>query len=76
MHRVLVAGGILAFDVFVPDDDPGARAWVRMLEHSGFAITDIDDQTHVWRRAVSSSTRRLEIVARKVRYSDSRNVSG
>lgn len=57
VHRVLVTGGIALFNVYVADDDPGAHAWVRTLEQGGFAMLDIDDQTHVWRSVVSAKHR-------------------
>lgn len=48
-HRVLAIGSMLQFDVFVPDDDPDAREWVRGLQYVGFDVLDIDDQTTAWR---------------------------
>jgi SAM-dependent methyltransferase len=60
-HRILVSNGILHFNVYVADDDPGAAAWVRNLEAVGFAMLDIDDQTHVWRSVMTARHRaRLE----------------
>jgi SAM-dependent methyltransferase len=57
LHRILVVGGIVAFNVYVADDDPGAASWVRTLETSGFAMLDIDDQTPVWRNVMSAKHR-------------------
>ena len=57
VHRILVSGGIVAFNVYVADDDPCAAAWVRALERAGFAMLDIDDQTHVWRQLTSTKHR-------------------
>jgi SAM-dependent methyltransferase len=60
-HRVLVSGGVVMFNVYVADDDPGALSWVHTLEEAGFAMLDIDDQTHVW-RSVMSAKHRARIV--------------
>jgi ubiquinone/menaquinone biosynthesis C-methylase UbiE len=48
-HRILDEGGVLLFDAYVADSDPAAAAWVQMLEHTGFDVLDIDDQTAHWR---------------------------
>ena len=57
VHRVLMTGGIVLFNVYVADDDPGATSWVKTLEQAGFAMLDIDDQTHVWRSVMSAKHR-------------------
>lgn len=57
VHRILVTGGVVHFNVYVADEDPGARAWVRTLEQGGFAMLDIDDQTHVWRSVLRAKHR-------------------
>ena len=57
IHRILAGGGIVVFNVYVADDDPCAVGWVRALEQSGFAMLDIDDQTHVWRQVMSTKHR-------------------
>ena len=57
VHRVLMTGGIVIFNVYVADDDPGATSWVKTLEKAGFAMLDIDDQTHVWRSVMSAKHR-------------------
>jgi SAM-dependent methyltransferase len=57
VHRVLITGGIVIFNVYVSDDDPGATSWVKTLEQAGFAMLDIDDQTHVWRSVMGAKHR-------------------
>lgn len=57
IHRLLMTGGIVMFNVYVADDDPGAVSWVRTLEQAGFAMLDIDDQTHVWRSVMGAKHR-------------------
>ena len=61
VHRVLMTGGIVIFNVYVSDEDAGASSWVRTLEQAGFAMLDIDDQTHIWRSVMIAKHRaRLE----------------
>jgi SAM-dependent methyltransferase len=63
-HRILASNGVLSFNVYVSDDDPGAASWVRTLESAGFAMLDIDDQTHVWRSVMTARHRaRIEHAA-------------
>ena len=57
VHRILITGGIVIFNVYVADDDPGAISWVKTLEQAGFAMLDIDDQTHVWRAVMGAKHR-------------------
>ena len=57
VHRLLMTGGVVMFNVYVADDDPGAVSWVRTLEQAGFALLDIDDQTHVWRSVMGAKHR-------------------
>jgi len=57
VHRILMTGGIVIFNVYVADDDPGAVSWVRTLEQAGFALLDIDDQTHGWRSVMGAKHR-------------------
>jgi SAM-dependent methyltransferase len=57
VHRILVTGGIVIFNVYVADDDAGASSWVKTLEQAGFAMLDIDDQTHVWRSVMGAKHR-------------------
>ncbi|MDQ3335257.1 MAG: class I SAM-dependent methyltransferase [Myxococcota bacterium] len=57
VHRVLITGGIVLFNVYVSDEDPGATSWVKTLEQAGFAMLDIDDQTHVWRSVMGAKHR-------------------
>jgi ubiquinone/menaquinone biosynthesis C-methylase UbiE len=49
VYRILISGGVLLFNVYVPDTDPDAEKWVQALEQSGFTTLDIDDQTATWR---------------------------
>jgi len=63
-HRILLAGGLLTFNVYVADEDPDAAHWIRALERVGFAMLDIDDRTETWREIMTAKhENRLEHAA-------------
>ncbi|HEY5925065.1 MAG TPA: class I SAM-dependent methyltransferase [Kofleriaceae bacterium] len=64
LHRIMIEGGVLLFNVYVAAGDADAQTWVQNLETSGFTILDIDDQTRRWREVMMAKHRaRIEHAA-------------
>jgi SAM-dependent methyltransferase len=57
VHRILIKGGVVLFNVYVGEDDPDATNWVQALEAVGFTTLDIDDQTQSWREVMTARHR-------------------
>jgi SAM-dependent methyltransferase len=57
IHRILIKGGVVLFNVYTSEDDPDATEWVHALEAVGFTTLDIDDQTDRWREVMTARHR-------------------